>query len=209
MATKITISALLLTCFVHALSAAPFSLDKCRTDITINTIGKETLYNFEELLRKAEKNRHFVLANTKLQSEKVSRKFDHKEVETIDFEGIVSELEAAASEGDVLSAWQGYQLTSYLTGKHGRWAKAILPKFGEYLVKANICQGFIDMADMYGMGWVTGVYAPKKALEVIKQGQDVCYAKGISWQIEGWQLMHYKYKAIVEHPEKMVRKPKK
>lgn len=190
--------------FLMAVSGYAYSKNEALNEPFIMRFEEETQYSLDAELQKALENKNWNRANDILYHETIQKKYGSNIVSTVDVEAAMKAFEEAAKEGIVIAAWQAYNLGKTLTPLRGAWSKNTLPRFAEYLLEANICQGYLDMGNFKGRGWRGGKKDFKEAVKILLEGKKVCNRKDApDWQKKQWAAEYYKYKTLRDYPEAM------
>lgn len=150
--------------------------------LDIPSVAKFSDYTGEELnkhLAKAIKNKHWQEANAYLYNKTIKKKYGIRTLKTIPFYEVMQNLKSASEEGILLATFQGYDLSSIVSGNMGSVARKHTSYFSRELMSRNVCLGYVESSYSISRGW-NGHTDWNGALRVIKAGEKSCNNEKIS-----------------------------
>ena len=185
---------LLVSC---TLLSADINISQAKKIPSIIEFDKRTVYSLDKHLHIALKDKEWQRANDKLLNERVQIKRAKKTYTSIDYDGIIELLYTSAQKGVLIAAFQGYELSTTLTRKRGKWAKRDIPRFAAILMQNNICQGYLDMGYAYAYKWMDGTTNYKQAAKIVNAGKASCMDKRMPGYLHRyWGEYSAKYNAL-------------
>jgi len=191
---------LLLTLLLNSVGFAQnINYAQAKSIPSIADFETRTIYSLNKYLTIALKDKLWQKANDKLLNERVKIQRGEKSYTSIDYDGIIELLFSSASKGNLLSAFQGYELSTTLTRKRGKWAKRDIPRFASLLMQHNVCQGYLDMGYAYEHKWLDNTHNYTQAAKILDAGKASCMDKRMpDFLHRYWGENSAKYHAMVK-----------